>query len=29
VNDGFTGKAPDLGAFERGKPMPLYGPRKE
>jgi hypothetical protein len=29
VNDGFTGKAPDLGAFERGKPMPSYGPRKE
>jgi len=29
VNDGFTGKAPDLGAFERGKPMPHYGPRKE
>jgi hypothetical protein len=29
VNDGFTGKAPDLGAFERGRPMPAYGPRKE
>jgi hypothetical protein len=29
VNDGFMGKAPDLGAFERGKPMPAYGPRKE
>jgi hypothetical protein len=29
VNDGFMGKAPDLGAFERGKPMPSYGPRKE
>jgi hypothetical protein len=29
VNDGFTGKAPDLGAFERGKPMPVYGPRKQ
>jgi hypothetical protein len=28
VNDGFTGKAPDLGAFERGLPMPAYGPRK-
>ncbi len=29
VNDGFTGKAPDLGAYERGKAMPWYGPRKE
>ena len=29
VNDGFTGKAPDLGAFELGRPMPIYGPRKE
>jgi hypothetical protein len=29
VNDGFTGRAPDLGAFERGRPMPSYGPRKE
>jgi hypothetical protein len=29
VNDGFTGKAPDLGAFERGKPLPSYGSRKE
>ena len=29
VNDGFTGKAPDLGAFERGRPLPSYGPRKE
>jgi hypothetical protein len=29
VNDGFTGKAPDLGAFERGKPQSAYGPRKE
>lgn len=27
VNDGFTGKAPDLGAYERGKPLPAYGPR--
>ena len=27
VNDGFTGRAPDLGAFERGRPMPVYGPR--
>ena len=29
VNDGYTGRAPDLGAYERGRPMPLYGPRKE
>jgi hypothetical protein len=29
VNDGFTGKAPDLGAFERGVPMPAYGPRQQ
>jgi hypothetical protein len=27
VNDGFTGKAPDLGAFEVGGPVPHYGPR--
>lgn len=27
VNDGFTGRAPDLGAFERGLPLPQYGPR--
>lgn len=27
VNDGFTGKAPDLGAIEYGKPEPHYGPR--
>jgi hypothetical protein len=29
INDGFAGKAPDLGAYERGRPMPVYGPRKE
>jgi hypothetical protein len=29
INDGFTGKAPDIGAYERGKPLPVYGPRKE
>jgi len=29
INDGFAGKAPDLGAHERGRPMPSYGPRKE
>lgn len=27
VNDGWTGAAPDLGALERGKPAPAYGPR--
>lgn len=27
VNDGFTGRAPDLGAWEVGKPAPTYGPR--
>ena len=27
VNDGFAGKAPDLGAYELGRPLPHYGPR--
>jgi hypothetical protein len=27
VNDGFTGRAPDLGALESGQPAPVYGPR--
>ena len=27
VNDGFTGRAPDLGALESGRPAPHYGPR--
>lgn len=27
VNDGSTGRAPDLGALEVGKPAPHYGPR--
>ncbi len=27
ITDGFTGKAPDLGAYELGKPVPHYGPR--
>jgi hypothetical protein len=27
VNDGFTGKAPDLGALESALPQPIYGPR--
>lgn len=29
VNDDFTGKAPDLGALEAGKPAPIYGPRTQ
>lgn len=28
LNDNFTGKAPDLGALEVGRPAPIYGPRK-
>jgi hypothetical protein len=27
INDDFTGRAPDLGAYEAGKPIPHYGPR--
>ena len=27
ITDGFTGKAPDIGAFETGRPLPRYGPR--
>jgi hypothetical protein len=27
INDGFTGKAPDLGALEVGQPLPHWGPR--
>ena len=27
ITDGFTGKAPDIGAFENGRPLPQYGPR--
>jgi hypothetical protein len=27
INDGFAGKAPDLGCYEVGRPMPHYGPR--
>jgi hypothetical protein len=27
VTDGFTGKAPDLGALESGQVAPAYGPR--
>jgi len=28
INDGFAGKAPDLGALEAGQPLPTYGPRR-
>jgi hypothetical protein len=28
VNDGFQGKAPDLGALEEGQKPPVYGPRR-
>lgn len=27
VTQGFTGAAPDLGAYELGRPLPHYGPR--
>jgi len=27
VAEDFTGKAPDLGAFEHGAPVPHFGPR--
>jgi hypothetical protein len=27
VNDGFSGRAPDLGALESGAPPARYGPR--
>jgi len=27
INDGFSGKAPDLGALESGMTEPVYGPR--
>ncbi len=27
VNDGFAGSAPDLGAYEIGSAVPIYGPR--
>lgn len=29
VNDSFAGGAPDLGAYELGQELPLYGPRPE
>jgi hypothetical protein len=28
INDDFTGRAPDLGAYEVGQPVPHYGPRQ-
>jgi hypothetical protein len=28
VNDDFAGRAPDLGAYETGRPEPHYGPRQ-
>ena len=27
IDDDFTGRAPDLGAYEAGRPVPHYGPR--
>ena len=27
INDGYAGKAPDLGALEAGQPLPVFGPR--
>jgi len=27
INDGYAGKAPDLGAYELGQALPHYGPR--
>ncbi len=27
ITDGFMGKAPDIGAYEVGRPVPQYGPR--
>jgi hypothetical protein len=29
INDDFTGRAPDLGAYELDRPLPHYGPRSE
>jgi hypothetical protein len=28
ITDGFTGRAPDLGAYELDRPLPHYGPRE-
>ena len=27
INDGFSGMAPDLGAYQHGRAVPHYGPR--
>jgi len=27
INDDANGDAPDLGAYEFGEPLPVYGPR--
>jgi hypothetical protein len=27
INENYTGKAPDLGAYEYGQEIPVYGPR--
>jgi hypothetical protein len=27
INDDYTGRAPDIGAYESGRPQPHYGPR--
>ena len=27
VNDGYSGEAPDIGAYEARQPAPIYGPR--
>ncbi len=29
INDDFLGEGPDIGAYEAGQPLPLYGPRPE
>jgi hypothetical protein len=29
INDGFTGRSPDLGAYEFDRPLPHYGPRSQ
>jgi hypothetical protein len=29
ITDGYTGRAPDLGAYEVGATLPVYGPRSE
>ncbi len=29
INENFTGKAPDIGAYEAGKDVPQYGPRNK